>query len=79
MENLEKIYDMMNKTKRLLDEKEAELNERNEFGWIVEGLILVVVALSGLVGNILCIISFSLKKNKSNFHQLMLGMYPIFS
>ena len=31
------------------------------------------VGLVGLVGNTLCLLCFSLKKNKSNFHYLMLA------
>ena len=72
------IQNILNKTKMMLEAKEEEVHDQNMFGWIVEGLLLVIVAVTGVIGNIFCIIGFAVKRNKSNFHHLMLGKETIF-
>ena len=67
------IQNMLNKTRLILEEREEDVNIQNLFGWIVEGLLLVIVAVTGVIGNIFCIIGFAVKRNKGNFHFLMLG------
>ena len=74
--DLSEIHSILNKTQRLLTEhqkRESGGIDAQTFGWTVEGVMLVIVASSGFIGNIFCIIGFSFKQNKSNFHHLMLG------
>ena len=72
MEILIDVRNLLNKTKMMLSEKTEE-DSNNNFGFVVEGIFLVIVALLGVVGNVLCIIAFSVKRNKNTFHHLMLG------
>ena len=62
------IQNMLNKTRLILEEREEDVNIQNLFGWIVEGLLLVIVALTGVIGNIFCIIGFAVKRNKDLLH-----------
>ena len=72
MDILLDVRNLLNKTKMVLSEKTEE-DSTNNFGFVVEGIFLVIVALLGVLGNILCIITFSVKRNKNTFHHLMLG------
>ena len=72
MDILVDVRNLLNKTKMMLSEKTEE-DTTNNFGFIVEGLLLVIIALLGVLGNLLCIIAFSVKRNKNTFHHLMLG------
>ena len=56
----------------MLSEKTEE-DPSNNFGFVVEGILLLIIALLGVLGNLLCIIAFSVKRNKNTFHHLMLG------
>ena len=72
MDILVDVRNLLNKTKMMLSEKTEE-DPSNNFGFVVEGILLVIIALLGVLGNLLCIIAFSLKRNKNTFHHLMLG------
>ena len=72
MDILVDVRKLLNKTKMMLSEKTEE-DPTNNFGFVVEGIFLVIVALLGVLGNLLCIIAFSVKRNKNTFHHLMLG------
>ena len=71
--DLSEIHDILNKTQWLLNKKEEDFQQSHNFGWTVEGVMLVIVASSGIIGNVFCIIGFTIKQNKNNFHHLMLG------
>ena len=71
MDILSNVRELLNKTKIMLSEK----TEDDNFGLIVEGILLVIVSLLGIVGNLGCILAFCLKRNKNTFHHLMLGKF----
>ena len=60
MDILIDVRNLLNKTMMMLSEKTEE-DTTNNFGFIVEGLLLVIIALLGVLGNLLCIIAFSVK------------------
>ena len=85
--DLAELHSILNKTTLLLA-KEDEFSNQGCFGFVVEGLMLVgirilfiksnhvfqvIIAITGIIGNTFCIISFSIKSKKSNFHHLMLA------
>ena len=74
MDILVDVRKLLNKTKMVLSEKTEE-DPTNDFGFVVEGILLVIVALLGVLGNLLCIIAFAVKRNKNTFHHLMLGEF----
>ena len=74
MDILVDVRKLLNKTKMVLSEKTEE-DPTNNFGFVVEGILLVIVALLGVLGNLLCIIAFAVKRNKNTFHHLMLGEF----
>ena len=71
MEILTEVRDLLNKTKIMLSQRTEE--QTVSFGFVVEGVLLSLIAMFGVFGNLFCILSFSLKKNKNTFHHLMLG------
>ena len=71
MEILTEVRNLLNKTKMMLSERTEE--QTVQFGFVVEGVLLSAVAIFGVFGNLLCILSFSLRRNKNTFHHLMLG------
>ena len=71
MEILTDVKKLLNKTKMMLSEKREE--QTDEFGYAVEGVLLAIVAVLGVLGNLMCSLTFSLKRSKNTFHQLMIG------
>ena len=86
LSNIEDILDNTEDDEEITNMR--ELTEEQMWGFFIEGFLLVsfllqiifshdslkaFVGLVGLVGNTLCLLCFSLKKNKSNFHYLMLA------
>ena len=71
MEILTDVKNLLNKTKMMLSEKREE--QTDEFGYAVEGVLLAIVAVLGVLGNLMCSLTFSLKRSKNTFHQLMIG------